>query len=80
MLPILKPGQDVLVFNWWMLVGIKVGDIVAIKVNGKEMIKRIQKPDDRRIFVIGDNERESTDSRKFGPINKSQIIGKVIWF
>ncbi len=80
MLPILKPGQDVLVFNWWMLVGIKVGDIVAIKVNGKEMIKRIQKTDDRRIFVIGDNERESTDSRKFGPINKSQIIGKVIWF
>lgn len=79
MLPTLKPGQDVLIFNWWRLVGIKVGDIVAVQVNSKEMIKRIQTSVDRHIFVIGDNENESTDSRKFGPIKKEQIIGKVIW-
>lgn len=78
MLPKLKAGQDVLVWCWFYTP--KVGDIVVIKVNGKEMIKRVQKTDDRRIFVVGDNEKESTDSRKFGPINRKQIIGKVIWY
>ena len=52
MLPTLKPGQDVLVFNWWNLVGIKVGDIVAIRVNGEDMVKRIgQMSSDRGTFV-----------------------------
>lgn len=81
MLPTLKPGQDVLVFIWAYLWNKpKVGDIVVIKLNGKEIIKRIQLLDDHRIFAMGDNEMMSTDSRKFGPINKSQIIGKVIWY
>lgn len=79
MLPTLKPGQDVLTFNWWKLVGIKAGDLVVIKVNDKEMIKRIQGVFDQNIFVVGDNEKESTDSRKFGSISRDQIVGKVIW-
>lgn len=80
MLPTLKPGQDVLVWCWF--VKPKVGDIVAIKVNGKEMIKRVSKFSDREImiYVLGDNEKESTDSRNFGWIKKSEIIGKVIWY
>lgn len=78
MLPTLKPGQDVLVWCWFL--NPKVGDIMAIKVNDKEMIKRIgQITSDRNIFVQGDNEKESTDSRNFGWIKKSEIIGKVIW-
>lgn len=90
MLPTLKPGQDVLVLCWvYLWSQPKVGDIVAIKVNGKEMIKRIQKTDDspgeasakrgRRIFVIGENKNMSTDSRKFGWVDKKDITGKVIW-
>lgn len=79
MLPTLKPGQDVLVFHWWILVGIKAGDIVVIRHEGKEMVKRIHYLNGRSINVLGDNEKESTDSRKFGPIKRSQIIGKVIW-
>lgn len=85
MLPTLKQGQDVLVLCWprfnrgWFL-KLKVGDIVAIKVNGKEMIKRIHYCNDRIINVLGDNEKESTDSRKFGPIKKEQTIGKVVWY
>ncbi len=77
MLPTLKPGQDVLVLCWFFK--LRVGDIVAIKVNGKEMVKRIQTIVDRGYFVIGDNEKESTDSRSFGWIDKKDIIGKVIW-
>lgn len=78
MLSTLKPGQDILVWCWFNKY--KVGDIVAVKVNDREMIKRIQKTDDRRIFVIGDNKNMSTDSRKFGWIDKKEVIGKVIWY
>lgn len=78
MLPTLTPGQDVLVWCW--LNKYQAGDVVAVKVNGKDMVKRIQKTDDRRIFVMGDNEKMSTDSRKFGWIDKKDIIGKLIFF
>lgn len=80
MLSTLKPGQDVLVFKWWRLLGIKVGDLVAFRKNGKAMVKRVrQMSSNRGIFVLGDNEKESTDSRKFGWIDKKDILGKVIW-
>lgn len=77
MLPTLKPGQDVLVWCW--LNKYKVGDIVVIRKNGRKMIKRIQKINSRTIFVVGDNLKVSTDSRKFGQIPFKDIIGKVIW-
>lgn len=78
MLPILKPGQDVLVWCWFIKP--KVGAIVAVKVNGKDMVKRIQKVEGRRIFVTGDNKKMSTDSRSFGWIDKKDISGKLISF
>lgn len=78
MLPTLKPGQEVLVWCWFL--NPQEGDIVAIKVNGKKMIKRIQSCNGRSIFVIGDNKERSSDSRKFGWIKKDQIIGKIIWY
>lgn len=77
MLPILKPGQEVLVWSWFYEP--RVGDIVVVSKNGKDMIKRIQKIHDRKYFVEGDNKKESTDSRSFGPVNKSEIIGKVVF-
>ncbi len=81
MQPTLKPGQDVLVFNWaYIFSKPQKGDMVVFKFNGREMIKRIQKYDGRRVFVTGDNKTESTDSRKFGMIDRSDIIGKVIFF
>ena len=80
MTPTLKPGQDILSFNWAYLgKKPKAGDIVVVKVNGKEMIKRIQKVDVRHIFVRGDNSQESTDSRHFGPLKIDKIVGKVIY-
>lgn len=80
MLPTLKSSQDVLVFNWaYIFSRPKKGDIVVIKINGREMLKRIQKVHDRELFVEGDNKTESTDSRKFGAVDKSEIIGKVIF-
>lgn len=40
---------------------------------------KIPKPaPDRTIYVLGDNLRESDDSRHIGPISPRQILGKVI--
>lgn len=77
--PTLKMGQEVLCFNWaYIFIQPKVGDIVVVKVNGKEMVKRIQKVDGRRIFIMGDNKKDSLDSRELGWIDKKNLIGKVI--
>lgn len=76
MFPTLKPGQYVLIWCW--LFKPKVGDIVVIKKNGKDMVKRIQKIHGYEYFVQGDNNKESTDSRSFGPILISEIVGKVV--
>lgn len=86
MSPILKPGQFVLVSRLaYLLSKPKVGDIVAVKDprDGRILIKRIAKIDSAkqnlRFFVLGDNKKESTDSRSFGWIGKKDIIGKVIF-
>ncbi len=44
------------------------------------MIKRIESinPDTDEIYVIGSHP-ESTDSRDFGPIQRKDVVGKVIW-
>lgn len=81
MLPTLKPGQNVLVFTWAYLWNKpKVGDIVAIEKDNRQIVKRIHYCSDHDINVMGDNESMSTDSREFGPITKEQIIGRVIWY
>ncbi len=80
MFPTLHSGQDVVSFNWAYLGRKpKIGDIVVIKHDGKEIVKRVQSIHDRKVFIEGDNETESTDSRAFGAINLDQIVGKVIY-
>ncbi len=37
------------------------------------------KLDKREYFVLGDNRMNSLDSRHFGPINQSDIVGKVFY-
>ncbi len=60
---------------------IKTGDIVVFRhpVYGT-MIKKVERisPDGEEVFVVGTHP-ESTDSRQFGPLQRRQLIGKVIW-
>ncbi|OGE26338.1 hypothetical protein A3B42_03595 [Candidatus Daviesbacteria bacterium RIFCSPLOWO2_01_FULL_38_10] len=81
MLPTLKPGQEVLTFNWGK---VKVGDVVVVKSAKlkvqSEIIKRVQKIIDNKVYLVGDNKTESTDSRHFGPVDQSQITGKVLYY
>lgn len=55
----------------------KVRDIVILQ-HGRCIIKRIAKVKKDKIFIVGDNKKESTDSSNFGWVSKRAILGKVI--
>ena len=52
---------------------------MVIRVNSRDMVKRIQRVQGYECFVEGDNKETSTDSRDFGVIDRSRIVGKVIF-
>ena len=56
----------------------KIGDLVVLK-REKYIIKRITKIKDNKIFVEGDNKKESIDSRGFGWVDRKRIVGKVAY-
>ena len=55
------------------------GQVVIVRHDGKEKVKRIERIDDGKVFVIGDNLAYSTDSRHFGWLSKDQVMGRVFW-
>ena len=81
MYPTLKPGQNLISFNWaYINRKPEVGDLVIIKIKEREMVKRVGSVSSNQVFVKGDNNQESTDSRHFGPVSMDQVMGKVIWY
>lgn len=77
--PTLKHNQTVIVSSIPFFFGQpKVEDVVILQ-HGRCIIKRIIKIKENKIFVAGDNSKESTDSRGFGWISNKRIIGKVIF-
>jgi nickel-type superoxide dismutase maturation protease len=77
MLPALRPGAIVLVRG--RTDNLVPGDVVVIKHGGLEKVKRVQFINGNRLFVIGDNQEHSTDSRSFGWLYLSAVKGRVIW-
>lgn len=55
-----------------------IGDIVAATVSGREVIKRVIDISTTHFVLAGDNASHSTDSRQYGPVPRSAIIGVVI--
>ncbi len=79
MFPTLKPGQSVVTFNWsYFFSKPRVGELVVLMHDKSPIIKRIKQLKADKIFVIGDNPTKSTDSRNFGKIDVSDLIGRVV--
>ncbi len=76
MLPTLREGQIIIVSNTRHY---KKQDVVVAILNRKEVIKRITDIANGKVFLEGDNSSRSTDSRTYGWIVDSRILGKVIW-
>jgi phage repressor protein C with HTH and peptisase S24 domain len=76
MAPALQPGRIVVGGRF---VRLKTGDIVVIRHDGIEKIKRVTAINETGIFVEGDNRAYSTDSRHFGWIPMVNVRAKVWW-
>jgi phage repressor protein C with HTH and peptisase S24 domain len=76
MLPYLTPGK--IVFGWHPS-RLKIGDVVILFHDGLEKIKRIDRIDGDKLYVLGDNPLDSTDSRQFGFIDRNQVLARVVW-
>jgi len=82
MKPYLEAGDYVLVNRWaYRFRPPKAGDVVVFSdphMDGRYLVKRIARPSSpNRYDVAGDNAAQSRDSRKFGPIERERILGKV---
>jgi nickel-type superoxide dismutase maturation protease len=79
MQPSLEPG-DRLVVMW--LGRHRPGDVVALRdpqEPGRLLVKRVASVAPRGIEVLGDNADVSRDSRSFGLVASSSLIGKAVY-
>jgi len=73
--PTLPHGK--LVFAWRFKKP-KAGDVVIVRHHRVEVLKRIHEIKDDVMYLLGDNPAESTDSRHYGWLPLSAIVGVVI--
>jgi phage repressor protein C with HTH and peptisase S24 domain len=77
MLPKLRDGRVLVASGWFGR--LRPHDLVIISHEGREKIKRIRHIDNQKLYVVGDNEAASTDSRDFGWLPLEAVSAKVIW-
>ena len=76
--PTLAPGDRLLVVRARVL---HAGDIVAVRDPRdptRVLVKRISAVLEDEIVLRGDNPEVSTDSRAFGPVPTSAVLGRVV--
>lgn len=79
MLPTLSPGDRLLVRRSRH---VHEGDIIAFadpQDPRRALVKRVSSIAGATIVVLGDNQGASRDSRTFGSVEMSQVIGRV-WY
>ncbi len=80
--PGLRAGDYVLVNRWaYRSRSPSVGDVVVLRHPREaaiHIVKRVSAlPGPEQVFVVGDNADMSEDSRVFGPVDRSLIVGRV---
>ncbi|HEV2809995.1 MAG TPA: nickel-type superoxide dismutase maturation protease [Acidimicrobiales bacterium] len=80
MAPTLRPGDRMVAVRG---LPARKGDIVAARdprTPSRMLVKRVAAIDaDRRLHLAGDDPSASTDSRRFGPVGRSDMVGRVVW-
>ena len=76
--PAFHDGDYVIVNRWARR--FNVGDVVIAEHPNESMrlLKRVKRKNAGSYFLVGDNITRSTDSRRFGPVRRQDILGKVI--
>lgn len=79
--PLIKNGEKILVSEIpYLFKKPQLNDVVVVKVeNNLILVKRIIKISNGKHFVLGDNKKDSKDSRSFGNLSRKQILGKMIF-
>lgn len=76
MLPTYRDGAVVVISN---LKNPRVGSVVVAKLASEEVIKRVRSITEAgKFYLVGDNHAESVDSREYGPVSRSDILGVVL--
>jgi nickel-type superoxide dismutase maturation protease len=58
------------------------GDLVAVRDPRdprRLLVKRVTERTDDHVVVVGDNRGRSTDSRRFGPLHRRTVVGRVVY-
>ena len=79
--PTFKTGDYILVNRLAYVFGKpSKGDVIVLKHPEEEqlLLKRVSLATRGKCFVVGDNEERSADSRHFGAIDNSLILGKML--
>ena len=78
MTPALREGE------WWLArrgARPRVGDVVVVdhpEHDGLLAVKRLVRREPEGWWVEGDNPARSRDSRHFGPVHSSRIVGRLV--
>ncbi len=74
--PTLKNGQTIIVSHSRSY---GVGDVVVAYMDKREVIKRVTRIKEGKVYLEGDNKLASTDSRVHGWLIDRHIVGRVVW-